>query len=107
MLILHLYRLMIGVIPASVRLVITLSNLVVRLLDNPLCIKVHREVLQSLHLKLQHLSAIEIFIFYSQTFLKLQLHKLRSSQLELVYGILNELGFVEVLLINRLLLRCI
>jgi hypothetical protein len=39
--------------------------------------------------------------------LKLQLYQLRPSQLELVNGILYELCFVEVLLVNRLLLRCI
>lgn len=107
MLVLNLYRLMMGVVPCSVRLVITLSHLVVRLLDHPLGIQIHSEVFQSLHLEFQHLCAIEIFIFYSQTFLKLQLHQLRPSQLELVYGILYELGFVEVLIVNRLLLRSI
>ena len=96
-----------GVVPTSVRLVITLSHLVVWLLDHPLRIQVHCEVFQPLHLEFQHLSAIKIFIFYSQTFLKLQLYQLRPSQLELVNGILYELGFVEVLLVNRLLLRCI
>jgi hypothetical protein len=107
MLILHLYRLMMRIVANPVRLVIALSHLVVWLLDHPLGIQIHREVFQSLHLEFQHLSAIEIFIFYSQTFLKLQLHQLRPSQLELVNGILYELGFVEVLLVNRLLLRCI